>query len=282
MSATLDGFVLEGGPELTALAAAKSVDALEPVLRLAGTVSTASHQEIDVLLEAIDLDNALWVPTFEEGGLGADRSGLVLSLKAAADLGVTVGDAVTLEHPARQGAGFAVVETPMPVAAIHPSPFGFTAYIDRSQLAAFGAPGVANAAYLLPAEGATSGRRGTGAAHRVQRDEHQRRRARPGGATFFAFGMPVRRVLGLEAAEGLLIGLLGTAIGVGVGLALNQYMITSTMETTMPDMSMDVVVSAGTVLTAVVLSVIAVGVAPLRTGRRLRNMNIPGPLRVVE
>ena len=50
----------------------------------------------------------------------------------------------------------------------------------------------------------------------------------------------------------------------------------------MPDMGLDVVVSAGTVLTAVALSVIAVGLAPLLTARRLRRMDIPGTLRVVE
>jgi putative ABC transport system permease protein len=41
-------------------------------------------------------------------------------------------------------------------------------------------------------------------------------------------------------------------------------------------------VSAGTVLTAVVLGVVAVALAPLLTVRRLRRMDIPGTLRVVE
>ena len=111
----------------------------------------------------------------------------------------------------------------------------------------------------------------------INADERARERA-----TLFAFGMPVRRVLGLEAAEGLLIGLLGTAIGVGAGLLLNRWIIENTLGTTMPDLSMDVVVTARTVLTAVALSVIAVGVAPLLTTRRLRHMDIPGTLRVVE
>ena len=111
----------------------------------------------------------------------------------------------------------------------------------------------------------------------INADERARERA-----TLFAFGMPVRRVLGLETAEGLLIGLLGTAVGVGVGLLLNRWIIASTWSTTMPDVGLDIVVSAGTVLTAVALGVIAVGVAPLLTIRRLRRMDIPGTLRVVE
>jgi len=212
----------------------------------------------------------------------------------------------------------------MRVAAIHPSPFRFAAYIDRSQLGTFGVPGVANAAYVLPAAGHTpddvekelfslpgvasvqpvavstqvvenSLAEFTGVfqvlelfilvlalliaynATSINADERARERA-----TLFAFGMLPRRILGLEEAEGLLIGLLGTAFGVAAGLLLNRWIITSTMETTMPEMGMDVVVSPGTVLTAVVLSVIAVGLAPLLTIRRLRRMDVPGTLRVVE
>ena len=50
----------------------------------------------------------------------------------------------------------------------------------------------------------------------------------------------------------------------------------------MPDVGLDIVVTASTVLTAVALGVIAVAVAPLLTIRRLRRMDIPGTLRVVE
>jgi putative ABC transport system permease protein len=294
------------------------------VLRFAGTVKTPGHASIDVMLEAVDLDSTVWAPTFEQGRLAENRAGLVLSRKAAKDLGVAVGDTVSLTHPARRGNGFALVRTRTRVAGIHPSPFRFAAYVDRSQLGAFGMAGTANAVNLLPAPGATpddverelfhlpgvtsvqpvavstrvvedSLKEFTGIfqvlelfilvlamliaynATSINADERARERA-----TLFAFGMPRRRVLGLETVEGLMIGLLGTALGIGAGLFLNRWIITSTMNTTMPDMSMDVVVSAGTVLTALALSVIAVGIAPLLTSRRLRRMDIPGTLRVVE
>lgn len=324
VSATLDGFVVEGGPELTAIAAAESVGALEPVLRLGGTLQSSGREDIDVMIEAIDLDSDLWAPTFEAGDLPAGRSGVVLARKAAADLGLGVGDRVDVRHPQRDGAGFEVVTTSMRVSAIHPSPFRFMAYIDRSQLDAFGVPGLANAAYLVPESGSTpddverelfslpgvasvqpvavstqvvedSLEQFTGVfrvlelfvlvlalliaynATSINAEERARERA-----TLFAFGMRVRRVVGLEMVEGLLIGLLGTAVGVAGGLTLNRWIISSTMETTMPDMGMDIVVSATTLLTAVTLSVVAVGVAPLLTIRRLRRMDIPGTLRVVE
>jgi putative ABC transport system permease protein len=324
VSASFRGFVAVGGPELTSLAGAHSVGAVEPVLRLGGTLATPGHRSIEVVLEAIDLHSDLWAPSVAQGRIGSDRGGLVLAAKAAQDLGVSVGDTVVLEHPARQGDGFAVVKTPMPVTAIHPGPFRFAAYVDRSQLGALGMPPVANAAYVLPAAGATpddverelfglaavasaqpvgvstqvaedSLKDFTGVfqvlegfvlvlilliaynATSINADERARERA-----TLFAFGMPVRRVLGLETAEGLLIGLLGTAAGVGAGLLLNRWILTSTTNRTMPELGFDIVVSAGTVLTAVVLGVIAVGLAPLLTTRRLRRMDIPGALRVVE
>lgn len=324
VSATFDGFVARGDPTWTAVAQASSVGTVEPVLRVGGTVSTPGHEALDVTLEAIDLTNDVWVPTLGKRASGLGRSGLVLARKAADDLDVTVGDTVTLQHPVRRGANVALVRSAMPVAAIHPSPFRFNAYIDRTQLDTFGLEGLANAAYILPAAGATpddverqlfrlpgvasvqpvaAGTRVvedglkdfTGIfqvlelfilvlavliaynATSINADERARERA-----TLFAFGMERRRVLGLEIVEGLLIGLLGTVVGIGAGLLLNRWIITSTLGTTMPDMSLDVVVSAGTLLTAVGLSVIAVGVAPILTARRLRRMDIPGTLRVVE
>ena len=111
----------------------------------------------------------------------------------------------------------------------------------------------------------------------INADERARERA-----TLFAFGLPLRRVVALETVEGVLIGTLGTAIGVGVGLLVVRWVVTTTVSSTMPDMGLDVVISGGTMLTAVALGVLAVAIAPLLTVRRLRRMDIPGTLRVVE
>jgi putative ABC transport system permease protein len=324
VAVSLDGFALEGGPELRAVAAADSVDRVEPVLRVGGALSTPGQAELEVLVEAIDLDSDLWSPTFEQGVLGADRSGIVIARKAADDLRVGIGDTVTLEHPSRDGEGFTVVRTPIEVTGIHPSPFRFTAYIDRSQLGTFGAPGVANALNLLPADGYTVDDverelfRMDGVASvqpvavtarivedsledftaifqvlqvfilllavliaynatSINADERARERA-----TLFAFGLRLRRVVALETVEGILIGVLGTLAGVGVGVLVVRWIVTNTIRTTMPDLGLDVVVSGGTVLTAAVLGILAVGIAPLLTIRKLRRMDIPGTLRVVE
>ena len=100
------------GRSCAAVAAADSVGEVEPVLRVGGTLSTPGEEGLEVLVEAIDLQSDVWAPTFEEGSLPPDRSGIVIARKAAEDLGVGVGDTVSLEHPARQGDGFTVVRTP--------------------------------------------------------------------------------------------------------------------------------------------------------------------------
>jgi putative ABC transport system permease protein len=89
-------------------------------------------------------------------------------------------------------------------------------------------------------------------------------------------------VVALETVEGILIGSMGTAIGVGLGLLIVRWLITATLATTMPELGLEVAVSGGTVLAALVLGVLAVAIAPLLTVRRLRRMDIPGTLRVVE
>lgn len=324
VAVSLDRFVTEGGDEIRAVRAAPSVGEVDPVLRVGATLRSPGHEPVDVILEATDLERSGWRPTIVEGRAPAGTAGIVIAEKAAADLGVGIGDRVTVEHPARRGDGLAMVRSVMPVAAIHPSPFRFYAYVDRSQLAAFGAEGLANQLYVFPAAGHTADQverdlftlDGVASvqpvatatqlvkdslddftaifrvlegfilllalliaynATSINADERARERA-----TLFAFGLPLRRVIGLEVGEGLLIGTAGTVVGIALGLGVVQWLTENTLETTMPDMGLEVVMSAGTVAVALVLGVVAVGVAPLLTIRRLRRMDIPGTLRVIE
>ena len=111
----------------------------------------------------------------------------------------------------------------------------------------------------------------------INADERARERA-----TLFAFGLPVRKVMTLEIVEGLLYGLLGTAAGIGLGTLVVRWVANSVIATTMPELGMEVIVSGATVVTAVLMGVVAVAVAPLLTLRKLRRMDVPGTLRVVE
>ena len=323
VAVALDGVLAEAGGEVTAIAADPSVGEVESVLRVAGRLEAGgSSEKLDVLVEILDMDSEVWAPTV--GRWAADRSGLVVSAKAAADLGVSPGDTVTLQHPVRRNDGVTLARSGMRISGIHPGPFRFNVYVDRSSLEAFGAEGLTNQLYVLPAPGQSADdveRRlftadgvawvqPVAASTDIVRDSiddftavfrvlelfilllalliaynassinaEERAKER---ATLFAFGMPLRRVLGLETAEGLIIGALGTAAGIGLGLAVVHWVVTNITATTMPDLGVEVVISAGTVLTAMVMGVVAVAGAPLLTVRRLRRMDIPGTLRIVE
>ncbi len=101
-------------------------------------------------------------------------------------------------------------------------------------------------------------------------------------ATMFAFGLPVRTVGAMEVTESLIIGILGTVVGLVAGWVLLDWLTTSLLPTTLPDLSIVTALSLRTIGLAVAMGVLAVGLAPLLTIRKLRRMDVPSTLRVVE
>lgn len=101
-------------------------------------------------------------------------------------------------------------------------------------------------------------------------------------ATMAAFGVPPRTVLRLSIVEGLLTGALATLAGVALGVFVVDWILDGITSETLPVLGVEVSLSAGTILTAALLGVVAVGFAPLFTVRRLRRMDVPSTLRVVE
>jgi putative ABC transport system permease protein len=101
-------------------------------------------------------------------------------------------------------------------------------------------------------------------------------------ATMVAFGLPVSTVVGMTMAESVLIGTLGALAGVGIGYGLLAWLVATTVPRVAPDIGITLTLSGGTVLAAVLLGAGAVAVAPLFTVRRLRRMDVPSTLRVVE
>jgi putative ABC transport system permease protein len=101
-------------------------------------------------------------------------------------------------------------------------------------------------------------------------------------ATMFAFGVKVRTALRIAVTESLSIGILATILGFAGGLAMVWWMTKDLLAETLPEFGLNVVLRAETVGVVAVMGVLAVAVAPLFTARRMRRMDIPGTLRLVE
>ena len=101
-------------------------------------------------------------------------------------------------------------------------------------------------------------------------------------ATMFAFGLPLRWVVIELAIEGALVGIIATLVGLALGTVLTHWMITDVVADTVPDLSFVLTIEPLTMILALAVGVLALGAAPLLVARRLRRMEIPDALRVME
>lgn len=152
LSIDLDFFHPTDGEVLAAATDPAVVARAEPGLRLPGRLGSGGDA-FDVLVQTIDFSSRLWRPRAQAGSLSEGRPGVVISEKAAQDLGVGVGDRVDLRHPRRVGLGYEFTVTPLPVLAIHANPYRFLVYVDDDQAALFGLEGIANTVRAVPAAG---------------------------------------------------------------------------------------------------------------------------------
>jgi putative ABC transport system permease protein len=208
------------------------------------------------------------------------------------------------------------------IAALHPNPLRGLAYMAIGQAGRFGLAGAANAVELRPAAGREAltrelfGRDGVAfvepgsavpdavsaymddflailritqavalllailiAFNTMSIATEERRREH---ATMLAFGVPPSRALGLAVVESALIGILGTVVGLLLGLALLDWIINVVSRDVYPELGMPVTLSPGSVAVAAILGIVVVALAPLLSWRRLERMNVPATLRVVE
>jgi putative ABC transport system permease protein len=310
-------------PVVAAIADAESVGRTQPVLQLGARA--AGDEDLDLLIEILDLDNGLWQPGIVGGTIADVGDGLILAEAAAEDLGVAVGDTVTLTHPVRTGASaFALAQTDIAVTALHDNPLRFAAFMDDAALDLVNAPGLANVVYAEPAPGyepgdvqrelfsldaVSSAEKASAAAEALDDlmaqfvgvlqgvaffvlllavlmafnsasigfEERQREHA-----TMFAYGVRVRKALRMAVVENLVIGVVATAIGLAGGIGIIWWMVNVSAAETMPDIGLIVEMSPVTLFTVIVLGVAAVALAPVFTLRRMRRMDLPGTLRVME
>lgn len=101
-------------------------------------------------------------------------------------------------------------------------------------------------------------------------------------ATMFAYGVPVRRGLRIAALENLVVGVLGTLLGLLIGLLAITWMIDALFADTWPEIGMTRHLSPGSLVLVVLVGVVAVTVTPYLVARRLTRMDIASTLRVVE
>lgn len=319
----LDTFHPVVSQEVRAVTEAETVAVAEAALRLPGAVRVGG-EEIDVFVQLADLDDGMWRPSLIAGEL-SEAAGVLLTEKAAADLGVDVGDAVILRHPRREGvAGFAIVESEVAILGIDPYPARGFVYMDIDHSGLFNLEGITNSVNVRPAAGFVTGdvqrelftlghvssvQAVTTVTQAVREAFDQilaiiqimvvavlllalliafntaainlEARARE-HATMFAFGVKVRTALRMAMTESLLVGVAATALGVAGGFVMVWWMTQRLLPETLPDFGLHVVVQAETLAAVAVMGIVAVTLAPLLTLRRMRRMNLPGTLRLVE
>lgn len=101
-------------------------------------------------------------------------------------------------------------------------------------------------------------------------------------ATMLAFGIPLHTILRMAVIESLAIGVLSTVLGLLGGFAVLTWTVEVLFPRVLPDIRVAATLSFASLAIVLVLGIVAVAVAPLLTIRKLRNMNIPSTLRVME
>ena len=320
----LDTFYHRDSPTVRNILGSPSAADIETSLRLGGTLSK-DDTSFDVFLNFISFDSALWQPTLVQGSLDTDTPGILISEKAANDLGVQTGDTLTVRHPVVGGPElFALQDSELEVIGVHAHPFRLNAYLSAEQAGIIGISGMTNIIHARPASGVETDTLkedlfklpGVGSVQKatastdvfrdqfeqftgilyfiqiaimalalliayntasINMDERQREHA-----TMFAYGLPVRSVMGMAIIESAILGVISTILGLIGGYILLQWVVIVLIPNTMPDLGIVALIKPTTLAMAVILGVGAVAVAPLLTIRRLRKMNVPSTLRVME
>jgi putative ABC transport system permease protein len=327
---SLDSFYPADSPQIAAMAALTGADR-QPLFSkvdadlLAGGKLIGADDDIDISLEFMNMDTALWVPKLLNGQLETGKAGIIISEKAAKDLNVRVGDTVTLEHPRREGAlAFRLVQTQLPVIGIHDNPIRALSYLDMSSAEIMGMAGATNYLVVQPAAGisaddvklALMNQPGVASVQAISDfanafketmdmftsvlwvirvivmvlafliafnstsinvDERVREIA-----TMFAFGLPIRTVTRMQMVENLVIGILGTLVGVALGWEVLNALLVARVQEQLAEFNFIVKISTSTLVISVALGVLVVALTPLLSIRRMAHMNIPDTLRVME
>ena len=130
-----------------------SAGSTETLFRTGGLLSHG-EEAFEVLVEFIDYESDLWLPTIVDGSLDASGPGVVIAEKAAEDLGVGPGDMVTLSHPTVSSDGvFSLAQSELEVVGLHANPLRIGTYVDCRHCGSLGVAGMTNVVLAMPAPG---------------------------------------------------------------------------------------------------------------------------------
>jgi putative ABC transport system permease protein len=101
-------------------------------------------------------------------------------------------------------------------------------------------------------------------------------------ATMLAFGVTPARAIVLAVGESLIAGVFGTIAGLGGGYLVTSWVVEETLPETLPDLGLVVEIAASSLLVAAAVGIASVSLAPLLSARRIRRMDVPSTLRVME
>jgi putative ABC transport system permease protein len=309
---TLAGLLDRDGTVVRDVAVTPGVRVAEPGLTVEAQAAHAGRS-IPLALSFVDPASRVWQPRATSGALG---EGVLLAEKAAADLGVRPGDAVQVRvgaHTATLRVGGVHASPIRPLAYVEAGAAARFALAGRANTVAlvplpgtregaleralFGRPGVGS---VRPAAADAEALETTIASFRsaieivavmtlglallvaftstsVALDERRREYA-----TMQAFGLPPRTGLRVAMTESLVTGLAGTALGLAVGLAVAAWITRGLLPDTFPELSARLTLAPTSIATALAVGIVAVSAAPLLVLRRLRRMDIPATLRVME
>lgn len=321
---SLDGFH-SARTATRALASAPGVAASEPQLTLPARLSAPGTDGFQGSVTLLDFSSPIWAPTIATGEAPSPgRAEIVISEKAASDLGVGAGDRIAISYPRRQGSAYTEAKARMRVSGLHPDPFRTFAYMDPSVAAVAGLPGFANQVSVTPEPGVPEDRiaralfrvpavasvqRATATTQFVRErlddfigvlrviegfalalalliafnssaigiDERRRE-----NATMLAFGVTGAKAMMLAVSESLIAGVLGTLVGLGGGFLVVSWVVDQTLPETLPDLGLVIEIAPASLLVAAAVGIASVSLAPLLSARRIRRMDVPSMLRVME
>jgi hypothetical protein len=86
----------------------------------------------------------------------------------------------------------------------------------------------------------------------------------------------------MAIVESILLGIFSTLLGLAGGYVLARWFIDVLAARVLPDLGLHLLLTPGSLITVGVLGIAAVAITPVFGWRRLRSLNVPSALRLME